>query len=425
MRILRLILPICCLAALSCGRRTLPEDSPSDPVWHYAGFFAPYAHGDLSDTPAPEGYKPFYLSHYGRHGSRYNASWAAQQPIIDALEDAASEGRLTPRGRRIADSLHVLMADLREHMAQITPRGEQEHRNIAARMVLRFPGVFGKGGRVSAVASSEGGRCVVSMCFSTNELQKLVPSLEMTFRGGEFYYDLLCPRNFPKDVIYPWIQAEKAAQIADSLDCGAVLGRMFTDVTPELASDAPRLCAALYDLWRLGGCMDRNFIDIFSVMDERDLLALKKAEDNRYFAGHCNGEEYGKQRLAVLRPLLDDIISRADAAVAGSPDGSPVVADLRYGHDSGITPLASVMRLEPFSTPYSFREAAEHWDASRWVPMAANLQLVFYRRGPGDPVLVKALLNEQETAFPFVTPVCGPYYEWNALKASWLEYADR
>lgn len=22
-------------------------------------------------TPAPKGYKPFYLSHYGRHGSRY------------------------------------------------------------------------------------------------------------------------------------------------------------------------------------------------------------------------------------------------------------------------------------------------------------------------------------------------------------------
>ena len=22
-------------------------------------------------TPAPEGYQPFYLSHYGRHGSRY------------------------------------------------------------------------------------------------------------------------------------------------------------------------------------------------------------------------------------------------------------------------------------------------------------------------------------------------------------------
>lgn len=22
-------------------------------------------------TPAPKGYKPFYISHYGRHGSRY------------------------------------------------------------------------------------------------------------------------------------------------------------------------------------------------------------------------------------------------------------------------------------------------------------------------------------------------------------------
>ncbi len=26
----------------------------------------------IIDTPAPKGYKPFYVSHYGRHGSRYH-----------------------------------------------------------------------------------------------------------------------------------------------------------------------------------------------------------------------------------------------------------------------------------------------------------------------------------------------------------------
>ena len=32
-----------------------------------------YAYPDINEsyTPAPKGYKPFYISHYGRHGSRY------------------------------------------------------------------------------------------------------------------------------------------------------------------------------------------------------------------------------------------------------------------------------------------------------------------------------------------------------------------
>jgi len=28
----------------------------------------------VTDTPAPKGYQPFYISHYGRHGSR--SDWA-------------------------------------------------------------------------------------------------------------------------------------------------------------------------------------------------------------------------------------------------------------------------------------------------------------------------------------------------------------
>ncbi len=50
--------------------------------------------------------------------------------------------------------------------------------------------------------------------------------------------------------------------------------------------------------------------------------------------------------------------------------------------------------------------------------MAANLQMVFHR-GPGGRVLVKLLLNEQETAIPALGD--GPCYDWNTFK----EYAER
>ena len=37
-----------------------------------AGDYSIYPESDLPQlTPAPKGYTPFYISHYGRHGSRY------------------------------------------------------------------------------------------------------------------------------------------------------------------------------------------------------------------------------------------------------------------------------------------------------------------------------------------------------------------
>ncbi len=38
------------------------------------GVYSSYVVPPESLTKAPKGYKPFYISHYGRHGSRYHLS---------------------------------------------------------------------------------------------------------------------------------------------------------------------------------------------------------------------------------------------------------------------------------------------------------------------------------------------------------------
>ena len=50
------------------------------------------------------------------------------------------------------------------------------------------------------------------------------------------------------------------------------------------------------------------------------------------------------------------------------------------------------------------------------MPMAANLQMVFYRN-TSDEVLVKILYNEKETLVRGLAPQAGPYYAWKDLKA--------
>ena len=38
----------------------------------YAGVYRLYPAADLRRGDCPKGYKPVYISHYGRHGSRYH-----------------------------------------------------------------------------------------------------------------------------------------------------------------------------------------------------------------------------------------------------------------------------------------------------------------------------------------------------------------
>ena len=62
----------------------------------YAGgyFFKPLAE-------APKGYKPFYISHYGRHGSRYEAEAEQTGDLLGIFRTAEKLGLLTAKGKEV------------------------------------------------------------------------------------------------------------------------------------------------------------------------------------------------------------------------------------------------------------------------------------------------------------------------------------
>ena len=63
-----------------------------------AGVVHAYEFLPLKDTPAPKGFQPFYISHYGRHGSRSNWGGTAYEGVISVLEAGKAIGILTPDG---------------------------------------------------------------------------------------------------------------------------------------------------------------------------------------------------------------------------------------------------------------------------------------------------------------------------------------
>ena len=69
------------------------------------------------------------------------------------------------------------------------------------------------------------------------------------------------------------------------------------------------------------------------------------------------------------------------------------------------------------SDPERFAEA---WQDFRLSPMAANLQMVFYRNEQGE-VIVKLLLNEEETRIDNLSPDIAPCYsKWEKMKQKML-----
>lgn len=83
-------------------------------------------------------------------------------------------------------------------------------------------------------------------------------------------------------------------------------------------------------------------------------------------------------------------------------------------------PLVALMELGTLSNEVQNLDTLDHvWRNYEIFPMAGNVQLVFYRAGKNDDILVKALLNEREIALPG-TPVSGPYYRWKDVRNYWI-----
>ena len=168
--------------------------------------------------------------------------------------------------------------------------------------------------------------------------------------------------------------------------------------------------AAASDLYYLATGMQDipsavNFNDLFT---PEELYGALQCVDTRMYYVNVAGT-IGPESV---RPLLKDILDKADAAVSGA---SPATATLRFGHDSVLIRLLSLLGVRECAVRAADIDGyADAWVGWQVSPMAANLQMVFHRNRNGH-VLVKLLLNERETAIPALGE--GPYYDWNAFRA--------
>ena len=157
-------------AVAAFGQSVSPLDRlKADPRRAYATDYPYKQTDDVKLTKAPKGYKPFYISHYARHGSRYYWSSSLYKELDTLLTVAHERNQLTAAGEEFRVKFMAAKEELMTGVEELTEVGWQQHQGIARTMYNNFPEVFKKGGNVLAISSLVG-RCVISMSAFCQEL---------------------------------------------------------------------------------------------------------------------------------------------------------------------------------------------------------------------------------------------------------------
>ncbi|MGM9737667.1 MAG: hypothetical protein ACI3ZT_04545 [Candidatus Cryptobacteroides sp.] len=215
-----------------------------------SGVYHPYHTGNLSDTPAPKGYKPFYISHFGRHGSRYHTLLKYFDAGKDGLEKAARAGILTADGKALQTDFLTVMNEHNGLEGELSPLGAKEHKGVARRMYQRFTPVFNSRSRKEIdCVSSNIRRCIISMANFTESLDDQNPGLDFTFHTGDKYFAYIMKPAKGKTFGKACTVAEDSVRKADCR-YDKLFSRLFTD--PEKALELipdPRLSSNQY-IWQ-------------------------------------------------------------------------------------------------------------------------------------------------------------------------------
>lgn len=377
---------------------------------------------DVALTPAPDGYTPLYISHYGRHGSRFQPTEERYQNSLAVLESAEMNDNITEYGKSLIPGLKQLCEYAKGRGGQLSDLGEQQHRDIAKRMYERFPEVFARHRHISA-RSSVSPRCIASMKAFTGQLLAEDMSLDILTESDTAYmryiaYDTPEQRAFShsKD---GWATDYNNFKM-DALKMDRFMKGLFLNAegmdTLSIYVTAYYLAIGMQDL-----DIDVDLSGLFTV---QELFDSYRSFNYRMYV--CNGACPVNQGISPrsASTLLYNFITSADAAIASDT----VSATLRFGHDSNILRLMALMHMHNAANQEADPE--KYWTA--WQdcvlsPMAANVQLVFYRNAADSskPVLVKLLHNENEILLDAeVKPVTGPYYDWNEVKTYWMSQIE-
>lgn len=373
-------------------------------------------------TKAPKGYKPFYISHYGRHGSRYLINDEEYKRPLEIFARAKEHNALTPLGEDVYNRLQLVWEEGRGRGGELTPLGARQHHDIAQRMYDNNREVFTDDAEITA-ASTQVMRCAHSMFNFVNGLKERNPKLNIPMESSQRNMYYLCfsmPESwaFNDNKREPWREEYNKFKQQNTRPDRFVRS-LFSDeeyITRNINPDK-----LMWDFFWLAADMQNmetpvSFYDLF---EKEELFDLWQANNFDFYATNASYPRSQGVNVDNAKNLLTNILETADDYVNNGKNG----ATLRFGHDGNITPLAALMQFDGFhgyeNDPAELYKA---WSTFKISPMAANMQMIFYKDKGGD-VIVKFMMSEDEVKIPIESDIY-PFYHWNDVRQYFKEILE-
>ena len=376
-----------------------------------------YPGAKYSQTPPPEGYEAFYISHFGRHGSRYLTSNSFYTRALGLLEKADSADALTHKGKVLLKNLRIAYADADGKAGELSALGGREHEGIAARAFERNPGVFDNNAKV-ITRSTSSHRCLESMEHFVGELKRRNPSLDV--EGGYHEEDKWYMSNQSDSVaVVPGSDAvkDRARTVRDSLKQTVdISGKFIKDRSLILdynGGNPAKFSEDLYDIAEDMQCipelkMKRTFRKYFT-KDQLYTIFLANSISWLISPGYYPGmTPMYKRGYLTIKHMMDNAQKAIDAGENG--------AFLRFSHDGFVIQIVRAFEFDGCrEVPADFLNVCDHFSLFQVIPMGSNIQMVFFRKPGSDDILVKFLLQEEEKHIPVETDI-WPFYHWKDVK---------
>ena len=356
----------------------------------WGGVYYAYPIETGTDKPqlqsAPAGYEPFYISHYGRHGSRWLTNDARYTWVNEHFADTKN---LTKLGKDVRKRLEKIWKNAKGNGGQLTALGARQHRGIARRMYQNFPQLFTNDAHLTAHSSTVN-RCKVSMENFVDELKLLSNTQHLT------------PITREEDMA--WIAytspeekaLENSTNVPLTISPDRFIKALFIDASK--IKEPAKLLMEIHTIASDMQDVELN-VSLYDIFTAEEFQAVYEKNNKSMTIVHGDVIENNGIAARSAISLWQRIEADADAAIARGGVG----ADLRFGHDSNLYRLLSLMGIKLRGEHYNYMDEI--------LPMAANLQMIFYKNAQGD-VQVQLLHNEHSIGF----------MSWQALKQ---QVADR
>ena len=373
-------------------------------------------------TPVPKGYEAVYISHYGRHGSRFAYTGDAYSILLNMLAEGRKQGNLTGRGERLLHDLEPFWDYVQYRVGDLTEIGWNQHQAIAETMVKNYPTVFGKGSEVDA-CSSPSVRSIMSMSSCCAALSRLSPQTKVYEHQGMMDVQATRPNQGanpfkyqgPKEV-FPYPESSEQFFFRHFPNYKDVLARFFKN--PDKALGLRNPYNVFFHLYMFVAGMNSLpqdvRIDVSDFFTVEEYATLWETDNYERF------REYHAYRTPCSS-IVDDMVAKASEALSAGQRG----AHLRYGHDHVVMALEMIMDLDGFDRAPENPDDLVYWFQTFRSPMAANIQFVFFnpKKGKRGDTLVKVLLNGEEARLGDLEGF--PYYRWDDVRAYLKERTDR